>query len=68
MASGRIISEGDPATVLRNMETMGEAALKPPQVVLLAESLKDYGCPRNILTVEDLADWLQTRTGEEAVA
>lgn len=57
MVSSRLIADGDPASIFRDDHVMGSAALRPPQVVELAESLKEYSPPRTILTVNDFGRW-----------
>lgn len=57
MVSSRLIADGDPAAIFRDGDVMSEAALRPPQVVELAESLKAHSPPSDILTVDDFSRW-----------
>jgi energy-coupling factor transporter ATP-binding protein EcfA2 len=67
MVSSRLIAEGEPSTIFRNVEVMRAAALRPPQTVELAESLGEYSPPKDILTVEDFARWFEAKRGKQVV-
>jgi energy-coupling factor transport system ATP-binding protein len=68
MVSSKLIAEGEPARIFRNNEVLRLAALRPPQVVELAESLEEYSPPESILTVDDFADWFEARGKMERTA
>ncbi len=53
LANGEVIKDGATNEVLHDLETLKKAMIKPPQVVQLAYSLKSYGVPTNILTIDD---------------
>ena len=67
MDSGKIILDGTPAEVFENTETMAELSLGVPDMRLLAEELGQYGIavPKTILTVKEMADYLENLFNKE---
>ncbi len=68
MDSGKIILDGTPAEVFENTETMAELSLGVPDMRLLAEELGQYGIavPKTILTVKEMADYLENLFKKES--
>lgn len=51
--NGKILLEGSPREVFSKPEILEMSSLHPPQVTRLAQSLEEYGIPRNILSVDE---------------
>jgi energy-coupling factor transporter ATP-binding protein EcfA2 len=60
MARGELVLEGTPRDVFDQTETLLKADVLPPQITRLGQTLaEEFGCPKNILTVEEMADFLE---------
>jgi hypothetical protein len=69
MARGDLILEGTPRDVFDQTETLLKADVLPPQITRLGQSLaQEFGCPKNILTVEEMADFLEYNLKKSAPA
>jgi len=58
MYMGRILKDGAPREVLDDDEVVKKARLMVPTAKRIAESLSDYGIPRNVLTADELLQYL----------
>ena len=59
MSDGHMILDGTPREVYAQDEKLLEADIRPPQITRLGQMLaEEFGCPRDILTVEEMADIL----------
>jgi energy-coupling factor transporter ATP-binding protein EcfA2 len=63
MAEGRIIADGPKRKVFDMKEELEKAFLKPPQITLLSQLLRDYGIKENLVTVEELENCFRTGGG-----
>lgn len=64
MAQGRILADGPTRQVLTNQELLAQAFIKAPQITRLAQSLnRDFGFPRDVLTVKEFYTELKQRLG-----
>lgn len=55
MSKGNLILDGTPREIFANEEKLLEADILPPQITRLGQALsKDYGCPKDILTVDEM--------------
>lgn len=54
MKEGQIILDKPTREAFKEVETLREAFLKPPQITRLALALKDQGVPEEVLTVEEM--------------
>jgi energy-coupling factor transport system ATP-binding protein len=60
MSNGNIILDGMPREVFAQDEKLLEGDILPPQVTRLGHSLaQEFDCPRDILTVDEMADMLE---------
>jgi energy-coupling factor transport system ATP-binding protein len=55
MAEGKILLDGSTKEVFSQPELLAKTFLEPPQITKLAQALKEYGFPPNILTVDEMA-------------
>lgn len=59
MSKGNLILDGTPSEVFANEEKLLEADILPPQITRLGQALsKDFGCPKDILTVDEMVEVL----------
>jgi|YNPBryunderm2012_1023409.scaffolds.fasta_scaffold00239_6 energy-coupling factor transporter ATP-binding protein EcfA2 len=59
MSKGNLILDGTPREVFANEEKLLEADILPPQITRLGQALsKDFGCPKDILTVDEMVEVL----------
>lgn len=59
MSEGRIVLEGTPREVFIQRDTLEKLSITPPQITQLASSLSEYGIPRDLLTVDEMAKILE---------
>jgi energy-coupling factor transport system ATP-binding protein len=59
MHEGQIIADGNPKEILANRGLLSKINLELPPMMQLADLLKDYGCPKTVFTVDDMADFLE---------
>ena len=50
--------QGTPREIYAQPEKLLEADIKPPQITQLGQALGDFGFPKNVLTVDEMADLL----------
>ena len=50
---GKILLEGTPREVFSRPEILEKSYLHPPQITMLAQSLSEYGIPKDVLSVEE---------------
>ena len=59
-SKGNIILDDTPRKVFAETEKLLEADIRPPQVTRLGQMLhEEFGCPMDILTVDEMADTLE---------
>ena len=58
MSRGKIVMQGTPREIYAQPEKLLEADIKPPQITQLGQALGDFGFPKNVLTVDEMADLL----------
>ncbi len=63
MHEGQIIADGKTEDILGNRDLLAKIQLKPTPVMQLAEMLETYGCPKNVFTIDEMADFIQNRLG-----
>lgn len=56
LSQGKILLDGPTQEVLSQTDILKQTFVKPPQVTLLAQSLSDYGIPRDIISVDKLCE------------
>ncbi|MCS7247428.1 MAG: energy-coupling factor transporter ATPase [Anaerolineales bacterium] len=57
MSKGHLIMDGTPREVFAQSERLLEADILPPQITRLGQALaSEFGCPRDVLTVEEMAE------------
>ncbi|MEM3521981.1 MAG: energy-coupling factor transporter ATPase [Candidatus Bathyarchaeia archaeon] len=56
MSQGKIIAHDNPREIFKKTEVLKQASLKPPQITQLAMSLKEFGFPQNVLSVEEMVN------------
>ena len=60
MSGGNMILDGTPREVYAQDEKLLEADIRPPQVTRLGQYLStEFGCPRDILSVDEMVDILE---------
>lgn len=59
MSKGNLILDGTPREVFANEEKLLDADILPPQITRLGKALsKDFGCPKDVLTVDEMVEIL----------
>ncbi len=56
MSEGKILLDGSPSKVFEHVQELKKSYLEPPQITLLAQRLADLGCPRDIVTVDQMVE------------
>jgi energy-coupling factor transport system ATP-binding protein len=57
MSKGNMILDGSPRQIFAQTDRLLEGDILPPQITRLGQALAgDFGCPRDILTVNEMAD------------
>jgi energy-coupling factor transport system ATP-binding protein len=57
MSKGNMILDGSPRQIFAQTDRLLEGDILPPQITRLGQALaEDFGCPRDILTVNEMAD------------
>ena len=59
MWKGKILLEGNPKKVLSQTDILEKTYIKPPQVTLLFQKLRDLGTPNDIITVDEGINYLE---------
>ncbi|MEM3490050.1 MAG: ABC transporter ATP-binding protein, partial [Nitrososphaerota archaeon] len=59
MAEGKILLDGPTNEVLSNTEVLKKTFVRPTQVTLLSQSLREYGMPGDILTVDEFMNSIE---------
>jgi energy-coupling factor transport system ATP-binding protein len=57
--NGKILLEGSPNEVYSKPEILERSSLHPPQITRLAQSLEEYGIPRDITSVEEFYKFIR---------
>ena len=67
MAKGRIIGDGPAERILTDLELLGRASVRPPEIGKVFLQLSDFGLPQNIINVNEAYDFLikRLRGGED---
>ena len=63
MKDGEIFADAATRDIFSDPEKLKETSLRPPQVTMLAQSLADFGFPRDLLTVEEMAACVRDAIG-----
>jgi len=58
MAQGRVLLDGSAKETFSNPDILKETFLEPPQITMLSQKLRDYGYPNDILTTNEMLDFL----------
>jgi len=64
MWQGKILFDGPVRELFQQSEILKKSYLEAPQVVRLAQMLKDKGFPSDILTVEEMVQLINRNVGE----
>lgn len=56
MSEGKILLDGSPSQVFEHAQELQRSYLEPPQMTLLAQRLADLGCPKGIVTVDQMVE------------
>ncbi|MEM1518055.1 MAG: energy-coupling factor transporter ATPase [Nitrososphaerota archaeon] len=59
LAEGKILLDGPTNEVLSNTEVLKKTFVRPTQVTLLSQSLREYGMPGDILTVDEFMNSIE---------
>ena len=54
LCNGKVLFDGSPADAFSRPEKIRESALQPPQITQLAQMLRDFGFPPDILNAEQM--------------
>jgi energy-coupling factor transport system ATP-binding protein len=57
LSEGKIIADDNTKNIFSSRKLLEKAYLQPPQINSLAGLLANYGCPNNILTVNEMYEW-----------
>jgi energy-coupling factor transporter ATP-binding protein EcfA2 len=63
MWQGQVLFDGPVRRLFQETELLKKSFLEAPQVVRLAQMLKDHGFPPDILTVEEMAQFIKSSVG-----
>lgn len=66
MLDGKVLMEGTTRQVFARPKILLEADIKPPQITQLGHALSDVGFPRDVMTVEEMANILLPNLGVRA--
>jgi len=55
MADGRIIADGPIKEIMTNVEALSKASVSPPEITKVFSKLSRYGCPSDVLDVDEAA-------------
>jgi len=61
LKDGRVIADGPSKIVLSDVQLLAKSNLMPPQINLLAKRLKDLNVPQDIIKVDEMVEFLQSR-------
>jgi energy-coupling factor transport system ATP-binding protein len=56
LAKGRILMDGSTRDVFAEPQLLAQTFVKPPQITRMAQSLSDFGIPKDVLTVPEMYD------------
>jgi len=59
LKEGTILIDGHPREVFSKPEILEKAFIEPPQITLLAQSLSNYGFPSDILTIDEMYEFIE---------
>lgn len=63
MKDGQVLVDGAVRDVFAQTELLATTHLRPPQVTMIAQELRQYGIPRDVLTVGEMRDALTNLIG-----
>ena len=63
LGQGRILLDGPTREVFSQPEILKQTYVEPPQITRLGQALADEGFPRDVLTVEEMEQFVETRFG-----
>ena len=61
LGQGRILLEGPTADVFSQPDVLKQTYVEPPQITRLGQALTEDGVPSNILTVDEMKQFLNGR-------
>jgi hypothetical protein len=61
MDGGQIVVDGTTKEVLANKALLKQIHFKPTPMMQLSELLNGYGCPSNIFSVTEMAQFIKTQ-------
>jgi energy-coupling factor transport system ATP-binding protein len=61
LRQGELILDGTPRDVFSRPEILSTTFLSPPQITLLSQQLRDEGFPMDALSVDELADFVESQ-------
>jgi energy-coupling factor transporter ATP-binding protein EcfA2 len=61
IASGKILADLPTREMFQKVDLLKSAKIYPPQITMLAGTLKAYDIPRNTLTISEMADAIRNR-------
>ena len=61
LGQGRVLLDGPTRDVFSQPEVLKHTYVEPPQITRLGQALAEYGVPRNILTVDEMKQYLNGR-------
>lgn len=65
VCQGGLLADGDVRTVFAQPELLRKTYLNPPQVTVLAQGLARHSIPPDVLSVEEMYEWLFKVRGEK---
>jgi len=63
LRQGEILLDGTPREVFSQPQLLSTTFLSPPQVTLLSQQLKEEGFPQDVLSVDELVDFVVSQLG-----
>ena len=66
LARGQVLMDGTTRDVFSEPELLRETFVKPPQITRLAQSLNEYGIPRDVLSVPEMYDAFKEASSKTA--
>lgn len=63
MKDGQVFADGTTREIFSNPEKLAQTNLRPPQITSLGQALGDFGFPKDILTVDEMAALIQSALG-----
>lgn len=63
MKDGEIFADGPTREIFADPQKLVQTNLRPPQITSLAQALGRFGFPNDVLTVEEMASFIQGAIG-----